>query len=252
MALARMLPTYLPYLTLLVLLLGLVWRIGHWLRAKAGPAPLFPLPASPSGVRRRLAVEICLLRGLRAGDPGLWLGAWPLHLALVLLAVGHVRAFVDFPGLWCGLGLTPATVERLAGISGGTVGGLALLAGLYLLARRGLVPRVREITRWEDVWPLLLLLAVVISGNAMRFGSRVDLAPVRAYFAALAGPHPTAPPDVPGFALHFLLAQGLLLVLPFGKLLHGPGLFFAKADLYRTERREAAADAPPAGDREGV
>jgi nitrate reductase gamma subunit len=233
MALARFLLACLPYLTILVFTLGLAWRIDHWRRAKAPAAPLFPLPPTPAATWRRLAAEICLLRGAQAGDPGLWIGAWPLHAALALLALGHLRAFVDFPGLWQALGLSPEAVDSLAAASGGLVGLVAMAACLFLLARRGLVRRVREITRVEDVLALVLLLAVIVSGNAMRFGPQVDLAPIRAYFAALAGLRPVPMPGVPGFATHFLLAQILFAWIPWSKYLHIPGLFWAKAGLYR-------------------
>jgi len=227
----------LPYVTCSVFLLGLAKRIGHWHRSKVVPAPLFPRPVRPAAAWRRLAAEICLLRGSHAGDPGLWIGAWPLHVALFAIAVGHVRAFVDFPDLWRTLGLGPERVDALAGLAGGVVGLVAMLACLYLLAWRLFVRRLREITRMQDLWTLLLLLAVVVSGNAMRLGSPVDLEPIRAYFAALARLHPVPMPEIPGFATHFLLAQGLLAWAPFGKLLHAPGLFWAKADLYRCGER---------------
>lgn len=233
MALARLLLACLPYATLLVFGLGLARRVARWRLATAAPAPLFPRPATPAGAWRRLVVEICLLRGAQTGDPVRWIGAWPLHAALLALAVGHVRAFVDFPGLWRLLGLGPERVDSLAGLAGGAVGVVAMLACLWLMARRTCVRRLREITRAEDVWTLLLLLAVLVSGNAMRFGPHVDLEPVRAYFASLARLRPVPMPDVPGFAVHFLLAQVLLAWAPFGKLLHAPGLFWAKEGLYR-------------------
>jgi nitrate reductase gamma subunit len=233
MALARTLLPYLPYLTLLVGVLGLTRRLVRWRRAPVASAPLFPLPPTRTATWRRMAAELCLLRGLHAGDRSLWLGAWPLHVALALLAVGHIRAFVDFPGLWRVLGLSPEAVDRLAGASGDAVGLVAMAACLSLLARRGLVRRVREITRPGDVLALLGLIAVIVSGNALRFGPPVDLDPVRDYFAALLRLRPGPLPELPGFAVHFLLAQALFAWAPWSKLLHAPGVFFAKATLYR-------------------
>lgn len=231
MALARFLPVWLPYLSLGLCLLGLAWRLTRWWRAPAAPAPLFPVPPTRTAAWVRLGAELCLLRGLRAGDRGQWYGAWPLHLALALLAVGHLRAFVDFPGLWRALRLAPGQVDHLAAISGGAVGLVAMAACLHLLARRALVRRVREITRPQDVLILVLLLAVIVSGNALRFGADMELGPVRAYFAGLAGLRPGPLPEAPGFAVHFLLAQVLGVAVPFSKLLHAPGVFFAKAGL---------------------
>jgi len=233
MVLVSALPDSLPYLSFLACIMGLSWRIGRWCQGASASVLLFPVPQTAFAGWRRLAAEVCLLRGAHAGDPGLWIGAWPLHAALALLAVGHVRAFVDFPGLWRALGLSPADVDTLASVSGGAVGVIAMAACLYLLARRGLVKRVREITRAEDVLSLLLLLAVILSGNSLRFGPQVDLVRVRAYFAAMATLHPVPMPDVPGFAAHFLLVQLLAVWAPWSKLAHAPGLFVAKSALYR-------------------
>lgn len=233
MALAPYLPDSLPYLTFVIFVLGVAWRIVRWCQAPAAATTLFPTARTTATGRRRLAVEVCLLRGAHASDFWLWAGAWPLHVALLLLAVGHVRAFVDFPGLWRSLGLTPAAVDTLAAVSGGAVGLVAMAACFYLLGRRLLVKRVREITRSEDMLTLLLLLAVILSGNIMRFGPHTDLPAIRAYFASLASLHAVPMPDVPGFATHFLLVQLLAVWAPWSKLMHMPGLFLAKATLSR-------------------
>jgi nitrate reductase gamma subunit len=228
---ARIALLYLPYLTTLVFAAGLLWRLHRWNRA-AGRTPLFPFPARPTARWYHIAVEICLLRGTHAVD-GSRFGSWLFHAVLAVLLVGHIRVVVDFPGLWAALMLTPTNVDALANVIGGLAGFVALLAGLFLLARRALLPRLREITRFEDVFTLALVLSVIVSGLAMRLGPSVDLVPVRAYFADLAAGRPRPMPDIPGFALHFLLAQALAVVAPFGKLLHIPGVFPAKAGLYR-------------------
>lgn len=157
--------------------------------------------------------------------------AWLFHGALLLLALGHLRAVTDFPGVFTALSLSPAAVDRLAGISGLGIGLLALGALLALALRRILAPGLRQITRFEDGFALALLAAVVGSGLAMRLGPAVDLTPIRAYSMALATLHPAPLPDVPGFAAHFLLAQVLAVYAPFGKLLHITGIFGAKAGL---------------------
>lgn len=233
MVLVRTLLAWLPYLTFLVGVLGLARRIARWRRAPLARAPLFPLPPTRTAAWRRTAAELCLLRGLHAADRARWLGAWPLHVALALLAVGHVRAVVDFPGLWRGLGLSPEAVDRLAQAAGGAVGLVALAACFVLLARRLVVPRLRQITRTGDLLALLVLLAVIVSGNALRFGPGLELAPIRAYFLSLAVLSPAPLPEPPGFALHFLLAQILFAWAPWSKLVHAPGVFFAKATLCR-------------------
>jgi nitrate reductase gamma subunit len=222
----------LPYLTVAVVLFGLTRRLVRWSRAAPGLAPLFPAATARPAAWARLAGEVCLLRGRRA-LPGLRpVVAWSLHAALVLLALGHLRAVTDFPRLWAWLGLSPAAVDRLADAVGGAVG-LAALAALLILAlwRLG-APRLRAVTRTGDVLALVLLGAVLFSGLIMRLGGPVDLGSVRAYLFALATLHPVPLPDVPGFAAHFLLAQALALLIPYGKLLHMLAVFPAKAGLF--------------------
>lgn len=223
----------LPYLIAAVFLYGLFRRLHRWSRAKAPVAPLFPLPDRPGRIWRNVAAEICFLRGRRPDALPSRLPAWIFHAALVLLLCGHLRTVTDFPRLWAALGLTPAGVDRLAAVSGGLIGLAALGATLSLAARRACSPRLRQITGLADVGVLVLLLAVMGSGLAMRLGPAMDLTPVRAYFADLLALRPRPMPDVPGFALHFLLAQALIVSLPFGKLLHAAGIAAAKADGYR-------------------
>lgn len=222
----------LPYLTAAVVLFGLTRRLVHWSRAAPGCAPLFPAATSRPAAWARLAGEICLLRGRRDLPGPRRVAAWSLHAALMLLALGHLRAVTDFPRLWAWLGLAPAAVDRLADLVGGAVG-LAALAALLVLAlwRLG-AARLRAVTRTGDVLALVLLGAVLLSGLLMRLGEPVDLGPVRAYLAALAALRPVALPDVPGFAAHFLLAQALVLLIPYGKLLHMLAVFPAKAGLF--------------------
>jgi len=241
-------PACLPYLTASILVLGLAWRLRRWNRARAASSPLFPLSPrtrqsapSPALDAARIAAEICLLRGRRAGKPAH--AAWCFHFSLVLLLIGHIRAFTDFPRLWAALGLSPEVVATLAALAGGAAGLFALGSGLWLAGRRLVLPGLRGITRFEDVFLLALLLAVIASGLAMRLGRATDLESVRSYFAALASLRPGPMPETPGFALHFLLAQALIVVFPFGKLLHAAGILPAKLGLGRGAVR---AVSPPA------
>ncbi len=234
----------LPYLTLLAFLYGTARRFRRWQRAPAPAAPLFPCPSPGPAVWRRMAFEICLLRGRRPVSVWSGLFPWLLHVALAGIAIGHIRAFTDFPRLWAALALTPQAVDRFAATAGIAVGLLGLGAALVLLGRRLLVPRLRQITHGDDVFALLLLLAVLASGMAMRLGPQVDLTPVRDYFAALAGLHPRPMPEVPGFAPHFLLAQALAVYAPFGKLLHIAGAFPAKLGTYEDAAPDLAGNAP--------
>jgi hypothetical protein len=80
-----------------------------------------------------------------------------------------------------------------------------------------------------------LIPAVALTGDLMRFGSHFDLNQAREYaagqFSLRRGPAPAGP----RFLLHLLLAQILIMYIPFSKFMHIPGGFFSKSPLYETE-----------------
>ena len=99
-----------------------------------------------------------------------------------------------------------------------------------ILIRRLTLQRVREITGGADVAALLLIGAIIITGNAMRFGAEhFDLALTREYFAALATFSNAMEMQVLTnnvFLLHMCLGFLLLMLIPFSKILHFGGFFF--------------------------
>jgi nitrate reductase gamma subunit len=100
-----------------------------------------------------------------------------------------------------------------------------------LLTRRFVRPRVREISSGEDVGVLVLLMCVLITGNGLRFLMHWDVGVSQAYIASLF--LSSEAPQNPWFLLHLFFVQLLLIYLPFGKLLHIPGVFYSKALLAR-------------------
>jgi len=114
--------------------------------------------------------------------------------------------------------------------AGGAAGVVILLATLLLLARRLALPRVREITGPADYLALLLIAAIILTGDMMRFSTEhFDLALTREYFAGLAtfsNVTGAAALEHGVFLVHMCLALLLILILPFSKLLHFGGIFF--------------------------
>jgi nitrate reductase gamma subunit len=217
----------LPPLTLVLLLGGLAYRVVKWSRASVGKITLFPSATGPTDLWTGVAKQVFLFKSLWESDRPLWTGAWVFHAALALIFVGHVRVVTDFPRLWAALGMGPAGVDAMSAGVGGAVGLVILAMGGVLLVRRFSVSTARDASKLEDYIALALLLAVIISGDAMRFLTDFDLAETRAYFAGLVSFQPAPIPQNPLFQLHFFLAQLLLIYLPLGKLLHVPGVFFA-------------------------
>jgi nitrate reductase gamma subunit len=116
------------------------------------------------------------------------------------------------------------SVDTLSLVAGGAAGVGIVLATLYFLFRRFMLPYVREISGASDYVDIVLLMAVFLSGDYMRFFSNVTLDETRAFFMSLATFTPKPPPGEPIFLLHFFLAQIFLMYLPFSKLMHFVGV----------------------------
>jgi nitrate reductase gamma subunit len=195
---------------------------------------LFPAPKSGSGTFWGVLKQSFFFPGLFKGDRNLWIAAWVFHAALALILVGHLRVFTGlFDRIMISMGIN---VDSLSANSGGVAGIVILLTGLWLLFRRASIRRVREITNFSDFIALLLVLAIIITGDLMRFGAHFDLAITRAYFFHLvtftfAG---MALPQSGMFWTHFILVQLLVMYIPFSKILHFGGIFFTQSIIQRS------------------
>ena len=218
----------LPYITLIVFVVGMGYRFYVWSKTpQPGAITLFPAPESGRATFVNVIRESFLFPSLFKGDRFLWLISWIFHLTLALIAVGHVRVFTDFPRLWAALGIN---ADTMSAVSGGIAGILITVCAVLLIGRRLAIVRVKEATNPSDYLALLLIVAILVTGNLMRFGAHFDLAITGEYFAALATLSVTSAafPQSGMFMLHFLLAQLLIIFIPFSKILHLGGIFFTQ------------------------
>jgi nitrate reductase gamma subunit len=222
----------LPYLTLLIFLGGMIYRIYIWAKLPSPIITLFPRPEK--GTALAVVKECFLFPGLFRSDKALWGGAWIFHLMLAFIFLGHFRVLTDFPYLWNKLGMGAEAVERMSAIAGGAAGVIIILAVLFLIFRRIGLKRVREISGLGDYIVMFLILAILLTGNALRFFQHFDLQETRIYFSGLVTFAGTPAPDNGLFLLHFLLAQMLLIFIPFSKMLHLGGIFFSQTILKRS------------------
>lgn len=221
----------LPYVSMVVFVVAMAYRIRSWRRLPSPPMTLFPAPP-PEG--RAGAVntvkEALLFRSLYRGDRGLWIPAWGFHVVLALIFLGHIRVVSNVDRLFQSVGMTEAGIQAMSGSTGGLAGVLILGAAVVLLVRRMVIPRVKEVTGFADLFALTLVGAILITGNVMRFGGEhFDLTLTREYFANLAtfrGVGDAAVLDNPVFLAHMGLAFLLLMYIPFSKILHLGGIFF--------------------------
>jgi nitrate reductase gamma subunit len=223
------------YAATAVLVGGLAWRIADYART---PAPLkiptTPAPLTRGGVAVRMAREVFFFESLFKGSLWTWLFGWLFHVCLALVLARHLRYFTEPVWGWVVL-LQPLGI--LAGF-----GMLAGLAGLF--ARRLLVDRIRYISTPSDYLMLVLLALIAASGLAMKYVFHTDVVRVKAFFLGLMRfDWQPLPPD-PVLYLHLGLVAVLMLVFPFSKLLHAPGVFFSPSRNQADDPREARHLAP--------
>lgn len=223
------------WIATVTLLAGLAWRIADYART---PAPLkiptTPAPMTRGGVALRMAREVVFFESLFKGSLWTWLFGWLFHACLALVLARHLRYFTEPVWGWVVL-LQPLGI--LAGF-----GMLAGLAGLF--ARRVFVDRVRYISTPSDYLMLVLLGLIAASGLAMKYLFHTDVVRVKAFFLGLMRfDWQPLPPD-PVLYVHLGLVAALMIVFPFSKLLHAPGVFFSPARNQADDPREARHLAP--------
>jgi nitrate reductase gamma subunit len=219
----------LPYITIVVFVGGLIYRIRGWLNLQV-PMPLsVTYPQSRGEQIKNIANEVLFFPALLKDDRNLWLGAWPFHAALAFIIIGHLRLFSEIPDkMLLAIGLSEAGIDTLSAVSGGIVGIVILAALIYLLVRRITQPTVRQMSNVADYFVLLLLIAIVTAGNYMRFAMEIDIVEYRTFIGSIFALSPIPPPDNPVFILHIFLVQMLLIMLPFSKIIHPIGIFFTQ------------------------
>ncbi|MBK9985866.1 MAG: respiratory nitrate reductase subunit gamma [Betaproteobacteria bacterium] len=227
--------TVLFYFATGVFVIGLAVKIRSYAKT---PAPLkiatTPAPVTTGGVSLRMAREVVFFESLFKSSKWTWVFGWTFHFALLLVVLRHLRYFQE--PVWMPIVLIQPF---------GTYAGFALVAALGgLWARRWLVDRVRYISTPSDHLMLALLIAIGLTGMAMRFVAHTDIVAVKVFVLGLMRfDWPPVPAD-PVLLIHLALVAGLMIVFPISKLLHAPGLFFSptrnQADNAREVRHVSA------------
>lgn len=217
------------YTAAAVLVAGLTFKIIQYWRT---PAPLkiptTPAPTTRSGVALRMVREVVFFESLFKGSKWTWVFGWIFHFGLLLVTLRHLRYFIE--PVWL-----PIELVQPFGI----YGGMAMIVGLAgLWARRFLVDRVRYISSTTDHLMLALLILLGCTGLLMTYVFHVDVVSVKLFFRGLMSLEPAPLPADPLLLLHLLLVAVLMMVFPFSKLLHAPGLFFSPSRNQRDDPRE--------------
>lgn len=206
------------YAATAVLLGGLGYRIWQY---SSTPAPLkiptTPAPTTRAGVTFRMAREVLVFESLFKANKWIWAFGFLFHAALAVVILRHFRYFQQ--PVWSVIGLVQPF---------GVYAGFAMVAGLAgLWARRIIVPRIRYISAPSDHLMLVLLIAIGISGLSMKFVAHTDIIAVKAFFLGLMRFNIQPLPTDINLLVHLGLVALLMLIFPFSKLLHAPGVFFS-------------------------
>ncbi|QKT04039.1 respiratory nitrate reductase subunit gamma [Ectothiorhodospiraceae bacterium 2226] len=206
------------YLATLVFVAGVGYRIFLYART---PAPLkiptTPAPTTRRGVALRMLREVTLFSSLFKANKWIWLFGWLFHAALLLVLLRHLRYFQEPVWTWV-VWIQPF----------GIYAAWAMLIGLFgLWARRILVDRVRYISSPSDHLMLGLLVAIGVSGVLMKYVWHTDIVALKAFTLGLMYFDWQPLPADAMLLIHLTLVAALMIVFPFSKLLHAPGVFFS-------------------------
>ncbi|HSM26655.1 MAG TPA: respiratory nitrate reductase subunit gamma [Thioalkalivibrio sp.] len=206
------------YVATAIFLVGLGMRIARYART---PAPLkiptTPAPTTRGGVVVRMGTEVLLFNSLFKANKWIWLFGFMFHVALALVLLRHLRYFLDPVPTWVVLIQPFGMYAAFAMVIG--------LAGLWV--RRLFVERIRYISSPSDHLMLGLLLAIALTGLSMTYLWHTDILAVKLFFTGLMRFDLNPLPTQPMLLLHLFLVASLMIIFPFSKLLHAPGVFFS-------------------------
>ena len=218
------------YFAAAVCVAGLAVRIADYART---PAPLkiptTPAPTTGRGVALRMVREVVFFESLFKGSLWTWALGWLFHVSLALVLARHLRYFTEPVWGWVAL-VQPFGMYAAFTMAIG-------LGGLW--ARRFLVDRVRYISTPSDHLMLALLLAIALTGLSMKYLFPTDIVGVKAFFLGLLRFDWQPLPASGALYLHLGLVAALMIIFPFSKLLHAPGLFFSPSRNQVDNPREA-------------
>lgn len=209
----------LPYITILVFLAGIGYRVRRWWKLPRAKAIIFPAVPDRMAMVKSVAKDIFLFVKTYSNSKALWAMALLFHVGLALAIVGHLRTITEFSWLWGLFNLSDEGIKDASMIMG-SIAGVAMLAGVILLLSRRLMPTWRFISLFQDYYVLVIFLGIVLTGMGMRLFSEIDVHEIHHYSRGVLAFSPAAEISNAWFLWHFFLAQTLIIYFPFSKLVH--------------------------------
>jgi nitrate reductase gamma subunit len=200
----------LPYLTVVVFIWGLVWRIRTWWARPRAGAVLYPAAKNKRNVVAQVLGDIFFFRKTLSVSPPLWAMAILFHLGLLLVALGHLRTIFEPGFLWGWFGLDKQGIDNVS---------IMLIGGILLFSRR-FTPKMRILSIFQDYFVLSMLLVIVFLGISMRLWAPLHAGDVQHYVRGALTLRPAVEISNVLFLWHIFFAQVLIMYLPFSKLIH--------------------------------
>ncbi len=258
-----------PYAAAAVFVVGVVLRVLGWARSPVpfripttcGQQKSLPWirqskvenPSTTAGVVARMALEVLCFRSLfrntrvqlqdgrltYGSTKWLWAAGLAFHWSFLVILLRHLRFFAEpVPGFVLLLTRLDGFFQvGLPAILASTA--IFLAAVTFLFVRRLASPPLRYLSLPADWFPLLLLLAIGLSGAWMRHVSKIEVPTVKAWAMGLLHLAPPAAgiPDS-AFYVHLFLVSVLLAYFPFSKLVHMAGVFMSPTRNLAANSRE--------------
>ena len=226
-----------PYVALLVLVAGVVYRLWSWLSA-ANLTGLYSVAVKGYswGFGARLGEvlkRVFLLYTLTMSDRLLLVGSALFHWGIWVALLGHLSMIVPPQQL----GISKEMHKAIALYVGGSAGVAALVGLILLLVRRLVRPDVRRLSFLDDWFALILLIALVALGNIQALVIHPPyMETVAPWVQSVLMGSPrldlVAQWDL-ATKLHVLLALIFIAYVPLGKLIH-PFSFLAMPTLWKS------------------
>lgn len=206
------------YVATAILIAGIAYRMWTYNKTPTPyKIPLMPAPMTKKGVAGRLAKEVLLFASLFKSNKAIWLFGWVFHMAMALVLLRHLRYFTEPVWSWVTL-IQPF----------GMYASFAMFLGLFALwMRRIFHERTKYISSPSDHLILILLMAIAGTGIAMKFVAHTDIIALKAFMLGIMYFDWQTMPADPILVTHLGLVIALMIIFPFSKLLHVPGVFFS-------------------------
>ncbi|MHC4662531.1 MAG: respiratory nitrate reductase subunit gamma [Planctomycetota bacterium] len=217
----------LPLVTIIVFFAGVIYRVYIWKKRPSPAMTLFPAPNSHGQRLAEILKETFLFKRLFYGDLSLWVLGILFHVVLLITIIDHYDRIMAF------MGMTGGSVFRIPLLSGGPTGIILLIVVIALILRRIALKRASQVSSPSDYLVMILILAIILTGDGLRFMSSYDVVQTREYFSGILRFSYKGLPDNNWFILHYFLAQILIICIPFSKILHFGGVFFTQTSIHK-------------------